>query len=377
MGMSGKRVLLCTYSAGYGHHKTAEAIKDAFLNINPDAGVYIVDPFKIGRPGINSLLIAFYLQMIKRAPFIYRFIYEKAETSKNSKISAFWWKVIINRKFRRAMNTLILREQPDIILCLHPFSAIAMRMWKNSAGKSGPVITGLLTDYTVHPFWWQLNLDGYFVSSPDLINVMTKHGIPPRRVWPVGIPVDSTAGSYRDKAAIRRSLGLNPETPTVLVMGGGLGLGGLDEIVRCLGTMGQEIQMLVVTGANPVIQENLTRLVAGVITAVKVFGFVNNVPELMAASDLIVTKPGGVTVAEALATGLPMIVWRPIPGQEERNTSFLVQKGLAVLAEDLQELVPKVRRALMVKPEANLDLALSNRSAASHIADIMNKTYIN
>lgn len=369
--------MLCTYSAGYGHHKAAEAVKDAFFRLNPDAGVYIIDPFKIGRPGLNSLIISCYLQLVRWVPFVYRFIYDKAETSQSDNTFGFWWRMVINRKFRQALHTLLQREQPDVILCLHPFSAIAMRMWKNSADSCKPVIAGLLTDYTVHPFWWQLDLDGYFVSAPELIGEITKHGIPRKRVWPVGIPVDSAVGTYHDKSAIRRNLGLNPERPTVLIMGGGLGLGGLDEIVRCLGTMEQDIQMLVVTGANSAIQESLARLVAGMVTAVKVFGFVNNVPELMAASDLIVTKPGGVTVAEALATGLPLIIWKPIPGQEERNTSFLVKKDLAVLVEDLQELVPMVSLTLQGKSQAMPELSMANQSAARNIVDIMIKTFIN
>jgi processive 1,2-diacylglycerol beta-glucosyltransferase len=285
--------------------------------------------------------------------------------------------MIINRKFCQALNTLLQREQPDVILCLHPFSAMAMHMWKNSVDGRKPAITGLLTDYTVHPFWWQLDLDGYFVGSPDLVRDMAKHGIDRKRIWPVGIPVDHNTGSYKDKAVIRRKLGLDQDRPTVLIMGGGLGLGGLDEIVRCLGNMEQDIQVLVVTGANSAVQESLMRLVAGMATPVKVFGFVNNVPELMAASDLIITKPGGVTVAEALATGLPIIIWKPIPGQEVRNTSFLMKKDLAVQVEDLQELVPMVRLALQGRPEARLELSLANKSAARNIADITIKTFIN
>jgi len=363
--------MICTYSAGYGHHKTAEALKDAFSRMDPDTGVYIIDPFNIGRPRLNSFIITFYLRLVKWAPFIYRFIYDKAETSQSSDTFGFWWKIIINRKFCLALNTLVQKAQPDVILCLHPFSAVAMRMWKSSALSCRPIIAGLLTDYTVHPFWWQLDLDGYFVGSPDLVRDITKHGIPRRRVWPVGIPVDSAAGSYNDKSAIRRKLGLNPDTPTVLIMGGGLGLGGLDEIVRCLGTMEQDIQMVVVTGANLAILEGLTQLVSGMVTPVKIFGFVNNVPELMAASDLIVTKPGGVTVAEALATGLPIIIWKPIP-----NTSFLVKKNLAVQVEDIKELVPTVRLALEGILDVRLELSRANRSAADDVADIMLKTFI-
>ncbi len=376
-GMTKDRVLICTHSAGFGHRKAAEALIEAFRTISPETGVYIIDPFEFARPYLNKLLIHIYLKILKRAPYIYRMLYEKGERSDRDRHGySFLWKLIINQAFYQKLDLLVEEIRPTVILCTHPFAAVVMSRWRERKGAVTPAITGLITDYTVHPFWKGLNLEGYFTASPDLLPDITDGGISGEMVWATGIPVSRKFGRVAGKKRVRLDLGLNPYLKTILVMGGGFGLGDLDEVVKCIGSSDLKVQLMVVTGINTGLQKRLKKLIADLGIPVKVFGFVDNIPEFMAAADIIVSKPGGITVAEALAAKLPIIIWKPIPGQEVRNASFLVKKRLGRQVNDGTDLIAAVKQQLDLQQSARLELTALNRLAARNIAGIVIEAFM-
>lgn len=378
--MASKSFLICTYSAGYGHHKVSQAIREALLAVDPGAEVHIADPWKLGSPRLNDLLNNVYLKMLKRGPFIYRTLYTRAENAeragKRSLAGSIFLRLLTGRLFCFRLDSLIDSTRPSVIICVHPFAALAVSRWKAWKKAEFPPVTGVITDFTVHPFWAQAALDGYFVASHEFKLELAKRGVSRNKIWISGIPVGAEFTRSLNKLSTRMRLGLDLHHQTVLVMGGGLGLGDLHEVVECIGKSGLPVQTIVVTGRNKVLQDKLTGLIQGMEAPVKVFGFVDNIPELMSASDIIVTKPGGVTVAEALAARLPILVWRPIPGQEERNTSFVVSRQLGAHVRGTAELMEKLRQLIETGPGNHLELAALQRLAARNVACIVRDTYI-
>ena len=171
-------------------------------------------------------------------------------------------------------------------------------------------------------------MDTYIVGSEDLIPQCLAFGIEPERVHATGIPIHTDFFVKHDKKQLREQLGLDPDLPVILLMGGGLGMGPLDTLLEILGSC--SYQLICVAGANAALQEKLEKLAQGISCRVKIYGFVDNIHQLMAASDLMVGKAGGLACAEAMALGLPMFIVDPLPGQEERNTEFMTAAGAGV-----------------------------------------------
>jgi processive 1,2-diacylglycerol beta-glucosyltransferase len=212
------------------------------------------------------------------------------------------------------------------------------------------------------------------VGSEEARSQLVNWGTSPNRILVSGIPVDPVFALPLDKGELRRALGLDAQRPAVLVMGGGMGPAPLDAIVERLELSRFPLQALVVAGHDRILKQALEHLRRRVTLDLHVFGWTDTIPELMAASDLLITKPGGLTTAEALAAGLPMILTHPIPGPEERHVSYLVQQGAAVQARTLAE-IPQLVTQLLSHPESLAEMSrrqrdMSRPDAAHAIAQV-------
>ncbi|MFZ5632609.1 MAG: glycosyltransferase, partial [Bacillota bacterium] len=230
----------------------------------------------------------------------------------------------------------------------------------------------------IHSLWVQHNLDAYLVGSPEVKDRLAENGIDPIRIHVTGIPINPAFVKPKNIVSIKRKIGLTEEKPVLLVMGGGLGMGRFTEIVRLLDQAPIEIQVIAITGKNQALKEELDRLAGQQVKSLRVFGYVSNVEEFMAAADLIITKPGGLTSSEALAVGLPMVLVNPLPGQEEYNCMFLVEKGAAVKA-DTPDSVPRIVTTLFREPDKMMRmrqnaLALGRPAASLDAAKLIMKT---
>jgi processive 1,2-diacylglycerol beta-glucosyltransferase len=202
------------------------------------------------------------------------------------------------------------------------------------------------TDFQTEPPWVQPEIDVYCVASEEARSQLTGWGISPNRILLCGIPIDPAFGVSFDKSELRRALGLDQRRPVVLVMGGGMGSAPLDGIIESLELCRLPLQVVAVAGHNRSLRQALEHLRRKVTFELHVFGWTDNMPELMAAADLLITKPGGLTTAEALSIGLPMIVTHPIPGPEERHVRYLERSGVAVEAKTPEEIPHLVNRML-------------------------------
>ena len=223
------------------------------------------------------------------------------------------------------------------ILQFHGRAAEIAALAKREGWFDAPIVA-VQTDFQTEPPWVQPEIDMYCVASEDARGQLISWGVSPNRVLVCGIPVDPSFSMDIDKAELLAALGLDSRKPIVLVMGGGMGAAPLDAIVESLDLCSLPLQVLVVAGHNRDLKRALERLRRKVTLDLRIFGWTDKIPALMAAADVLVTKPGGLTIAEALSAGLPMIVTHPIPGPEERHVRYLVRHGVGVQAKTLAEI---------------------------------------
>lgn len=269
-----------------------------------------------------------YIGMVRTIPSLYGLIYDRAERAPAAGGFRKWAAEFTARNIMGLMRRL----QPSVVVCTHAFPAGVMAAYKRLYDSAIPVMA-VVTDFAVHPFWIYKNIDAYAVATPEVRSALIARGIEAARIGIDGIPVDRRFGALPDdRAALRAELGLDGDRAVVLVMGGGLGLGPVAATVGALAQMSPAVTPVVIVGKNRRLEARLLEEARRSGGDARVCGFVENVFDWMHAADVLVTKPGGLTTSEALAARVPLVLLRPLPGQEERNARFLSTRGAAVLA---------------------------------------------
>lgn len=321
------KALILSVSTGQGHHAVGKAVSDCFESMG--VSCEMLDAYGYAEPLLQSLLSKGYLISTKYMPKIsskaYDWIVKKNEPSPG------YSPLRLTHAFIAAeLREHLEKAKPDVVVCTHVLSSIMMSILKQRGQYQG-IVVGIVTDFTAHPLWEETGWVDYYVSPSMLLEYqMKKKGIPARKLLPFGIPIRPEFSVKRDKAEARKLLGLEQEKNTLLLMGGSMGYGKIDKRLLELDQLGMEFQIMVVCGNNKRMYRKITKLKAKLRSDVYVYGFVDNVHEMMDAADCIITKPGGITLSEAMAKELPAIMVNPIPGQEERNVEFMLNNGLAV-----------------------------------------------
>lgn len=371
MGLN--RVLILSVAVGAGHMRTAEALKEAAGVLYPGAEIRILDTFRYASPFLGKVVLAAYMEMLKKSPLLYEFLYRQAEhgqplsgKGKNS------FSHIMNIMAAPRLVEYINDFKPEIIVCTHAFPLGIVSHMKKKGIFRGPVFA-IITDYDVHSFYIFPEVDKYIVGSEELIPQCLEFGIEPWRVHATGIPIHVDFFVKYNKGQLREQMGLDPELPVILLMGGGLGMGPLDSLFEIL-SRSSRYQLICVAGANDALREKLDKLALGMSCRVKIYGFVDNIHELMAASDFIVGKAGGLACAEAMALGLPMFIVDPLPGQEERNTEFMIAAGAGIRVSEanLADMVKAcLEEPVKIEKMARAAAARGKPNAASDVIRLM------
>ncbi|OPY59078.1 MAG: Processive diacylglycerol beta-glucosyltransferase [Pelotomaculum sp. PtaU1.Bin035] len=368
------KILILSVTVGTGHMRAAEALKKAAGCIYPDTEVIILDTFHYASPLLEKLVLGTYLEILKMSPEIYGYLYRQAERGQPlSGRGKFEFNRVLNLVAAPRLVKFIKDFNPEVIVCTHPFPLGIMSSMKKKGIFEGPVFAAI-TDFTIHSFWVFPEVDYYLVGAEQMRLQCEEFGIDPSKVCITGIPIDPAFTVLYDKKELRERLGLDPDLPVILIMGGGLGMGCLATAVRELGGSAFNCQLMVVAGTNTALKEKLVKIAPGLSCKIKVFGFVDNVHQLMAASDLMVGKAGGLSCAEAMAMGLPILIIDPLPGQEERNTEFMAAVG-AGLRLNMRDLAGQVK-AYFMEPDrlemmARAAAALGRPKAAFDTVNIM------
>jgi processive 1,2-diacylglycerol beta-glucosyltransferase len=338
-GARAKRVLLLSVSAGAGHVRAAEALRVA-AETEFGATAKHLDVMDHVPSAFRAVYADLYLHLIERFPLLWAQLYRVTDqTPRNAPI----------QKLRRAierLNTGSLRKAiaafaPDAIIVTH-FLPAELLARECARGRIACPVWVQVTDFDLHALWAAPGLAGYCAANDEVAYRMRARGLPDERVHATGIPIMPAFATPLDRAACAAELGFDPQRPTVLLMGGGAGVGALDRTAEHLLALPGDFQIAALAGRNADLLSRLRTLAARVPSRLFAFGFTDRIERLMAASDLAVTKPGGLTTSECLALGLPMIVHAPIPGQEERNCDFLLESGAGVKAVDLTALAYRV-----------------------------------
>jgi 1,2-diacylglycerol 3-beta-galactosyltransferase len=259
-------------------------------------------------------------------------------------VSALATPLILNGLLR-----LFTSVQPDIIVSIHPLLNFVTVRALRELNLKIPFLTVVTDLVSVHYSWFSPGVDEYVVPTEQARQLYLRRGLDPERVHLIGMPIDPKFTlPTESKEALQRKFGLLPDLPVVLLAGGGDGAGGLQAAVRAISLARLPVQLLVVTGRNRRLYAQLQRTRSKLHVPAKIFGFVNNMPELMHAADVIVTKAGPGTICEALSCHLPIILSGYVPGQEEGNVEYVTSNDVGVLALEPSTLVNEMRR--LIKP---------------------------
>ncbi len=315
------KFLILTVTTGQGHNQTASALKDEIIKRGNEAE--ILDVLEHISSALKASVSKGYLFSTSLSPRAYGKFYRAAE--KKDPDGLFDMEKLANSK---KVTEYINSYEPDVIICTHVIAAFT---FKKSDLDYGRVRTaGIITDFTIHPYWNETSLDYYVVPNEKLCYQGRAKGLS-GELLPFGIPVMPVFSQKEDKSKARKELGI-PDKKTVLCMSGSMGYGKVYKNILRLNAMNGDFQIISVCGNNEDLKKKIDRKHFKKI-AVN-YGFTKNVPLLMDAADIIITKPGGITVSEALAKELPIIIANPIPGHEERNCEFLLNSGVALKATE-------------------------------------------
>ncbi len=330
-----RRILYLYLTKHSGHYAAAVAIDEAVRRLDAGVESMLLDSFSHANPVLSKVTLKAYLAALKAAPEIWEWMYDNPEfKERTAKI-----RELLNRGNSRKLQSILDDFGPDIVVCTQAFACGVLASWKERTGNRRPALVGVLTDFVAHRYWGHEQVDLYIAPNDATKESLIAQGVPAERIKVNGIPVSERHLRPVAREAVFEKLGLKPGLPLILVMGGSLGLGPMKSVIRKLDKLPQPFYIVAITGKNEELKEQLERKGPKLRHPTKIFGFVDNVHELMDAAEMVVTKPGGITTAECMVKRLPMIIINPIPGQEAKNSEYLLSHNVAVQAEDANDVM--------------------------------------
>ncbi len=357
------RLLIASFNVGAGHAQAAKAIQAALKLEYPEVETTLLDVLGCLPWTHQKLFSSVYLELIRWCPELWGMVFKRTDDP------ARWRhknQGILARLAHRRLLKKIAALNPDKVVCTH-FMHLNL-LFREFCGLRRRPLACVVTDFEAHGSWVHPQVSQYFVASERVRHSLAQRGIPLDRVRASGIPIAPRFAQEMSRAQARARFAMSPDLPAVAVLGGGLGLGPMEQIMRELDQFHRRVQVIGAAGKNEELQKKLR--LARRRQPTQVMGFLDNMHELLSAVDLIITKPGGLTSSEALARQCPMLLANPIPGQEAANADFLLEHGAAakvnrisdlnpVLEDLLNHRLPRMRAACarLGKPRAAFEVA--------------------
>ena len=369
-----KQLRILVFSAGFGngHFRAAEAVIEGIRIKEPLAKIIHLDFGDFLSKRLNTMAKNLYMEMIKHTPKLWgKFYYKTAKFQPESMIQRF-----LNQLGRSDFLNYIQAFEPDLIVCTYPTVSSILAQLRLERILQVPVIT-VITDYSVHSHWVHPGVDRYMVACTEVKRSLLSLGIEAQRILVTGIPVSPKFEGEIDRGHIISELGLNPDLPTFLVMGGAYAGGkSVKRICQRLADSLVPVQAIIVCGKNEKLYHFLDEVSVQTRNPIVRLGYVYNLEELMEVSDLIITKAGGLTVSEALTKHLPLVIFKPIPGQEDENAQFVQRSGAGHVAGTEKELERLLNRFLsypedIKRMQKKAALALPGRSTERAVEDLI------
>ena len=357
--MSIRKILLLSVSAGAGHVRAAEALNRCAQTQFPDLQTLHIDVMQYVTPAFRKIYADWYVKLVNTSPTAWRMLYEQSGKADPSTI-VHKLRRMTERMQSKALFGKVREFAPDAVICTH-FLPAELLMHEISRGRFDAPVWVQVTDFDLHRMWVMPHMRGYFAANEEIAERMRQEIDASAQIHVTGIPIMPEFSGKEDAGTAARAFGLDPQRRIIVLMGGGAGMGGLDEIARDLLEIDADFQLAALAGKNAQALTALRKLAQQHPGRLFPLGFTDQVHRLMSCASFIITKPGGLTTSECLAMGQPMIVSSPIPGQEERNADHLLEQSAALKAIDSLALVWRVRQLL--NDEQKLDTMRRNAAA--------------
>ena len=375
-----KKIMIFYASYGGGHLNAAKSINEYILNNYENFDVELIDCMKYVNKTIEKVTTAAYREAAKKAPWVWGKIYSDSQKGPLAHLSSRSNKIMAIKLLK-----LLREKQPDLIISTHPFGS-QMCSYLKRKNKIHSKIATIMTDFAPHDQWLIGSdfTDFYFVAHDKMKNYLISQNIPNSKIFVTGIPLSSRFLKKYNREEVSKEFNLDKNKKNILFFGGGefgLGKSKTIEIFENLVKNSNHMQIIAIAGKNPKMKIAFEEIVSknNAENYVRVLEFTNKVPELMSISSLVVTKPGGMTTTESLASELPMLIINPIPGQEEENAEFLENKGIAIwikkndnVAEVINNLFSNVQILENMRKNTKL---LSHPNSTRNICEILLNNY--
>ncbi len=353
-----RRIAILTFGVGAGHLRASQAIHQALHDGADNIDARMIDALELAKPWFHSLYVRPHGWMVRHAPWAWRNLLKWRQLRRHQATAPDWF----FRTGCRGVLEQLRMIRPHLVVATEVGAAELAALGRREGWFNAPILAAQ-TDFLTELPWVKKEIDVYCVGSDTAKHQLIGWGISANRILTCGVSVDTAFALSFDRGELRRALGLNARRPVVLLLGGGMAPARLDAIIRSLEVCPHPIQLIAVAGRNRDLRLRLESLRGRVAVDLHVFGWTDAVPELMGAANVLITKPGGVTTAEAMAAGLPMILTHPIPGVEEEHLRMFAAQEVALAAEKPEE-IPALVSHLLENPEQQERLGRRAREAA-------------
>ncbi|HWB54127.1 MAG TPA: glycosyltransferase [Tepidisphaeraceae bacterium] len=340
----GPRIVILSASVGAGHIRAAQAIESALGQVLPNATIAHVDVLQFTNRVFRRVYSQGYFKAVATAPKFVGFLYDALDHPYTGTAGETMRLGMERANFLR-LTRFLTSNQWDLAINTHFLPAGLIAWMRRKELVNFPHLT-VTTDFDVHGLWITHPCEGYFVATEEGKNTLVSADVDSNDVVVSGIPIDPVFAEPKDLIESRRKHGLATDRPMVFQMAGGFGIGSVERIYRAICDIRKPLQICVVAGKNESAAERLRKINIPERHQARIIGFTTEIDEFLAAADVIVSKPGGLTTSESLARGCPMVIAEPIPGQEDRNSDFLLENGCGIKANSIATLGHKLESLL-------------------------------
>jgi processive 1,2-diacylglycerol beta-glucosyltransferase len=341
-GSGRPRILILSVAVGSGHMRAAQALELAFRQLCAEAEITNLEVLRLATGSFRRCYGQMYLDFINLAPQVLGFFYNMMDQVKPP-LCTPWdrLRVSLEAMSMRPFIQFVRSEPWDLIVNTH-FLPAEVISFLHRQGRLSARQVMVTTDYETHRLWVTPPCSHYFAATDESARYLECFGVPRNIIGTTGIPIHPNFAEPKDRAACLARQGLRGDRPVLLQLAGGGGVGPIEQLYRAVLDVRRPLDIIMVTGHNGQARRHVQQLSVPERHRVQILGFTNQIDELMAVADLVMTKPGGLTTAESLASGAGMVVVTPVPGQEERNSDYLLENGAAIKINHLETLASKI-----------------------------------
>ncbi|MFZ1935554.1 MAG: glycosyltransferase [Thermoguttaceae bacterium] len=340
-----RRILVLSASVGAGHLRAAEAVELALRRLDPTAVVQNLDVLDFTNAAFRQIYGRAYLDLVNRAPHALGYFYDLLDRIPSAQHKSDRLRLLVEKLNLRRLLKFLRSETWDVVVNTHFLPAEMIAALRRKGEVVTPQLT-VTTDFETHRLWVNQPCDRYFTATEEGALNLQYWGVPAADIVVTGIPIHPAFGEPKDRAECQRRQGLTGGRPVLLQLAGGFGVGPIERLFESILRVETPVELVVVAGRNAELKTRLEQIAVPPRHLAHVFGFTTAMDELMAAADLVVSKPGGLTTSEALARGTPMAIVNPIPGQESRNSDFLLENAAAIKLNNVATLPYKLDQLL-------------------------------